>query len=198
VSAGVVTAGPFRRNDLTAELALLRLDLVVPAELAHAYGRLLTRRGRGGIILVSSVVAFAPVPYTANYAAAKAYLASLGQALHYELKGTGVDVLTLAPGPVRTEGADNADGIDFTKLPVPAMQPGPVVRAALRALGRRPLVIPGPLNRANDLAGKYLTPRRAQTAIFGALVRRALAAADAPGIAVVSCPRIPATQPRRP
>src|SRR5205814_2270414 len=51
-SAGVVTAGPFLRNDLTAELALLRLDLVVPAELAHAYGRLLARRGRGGIILV--------------------------------------------------------------------------------------------------------------------------------------------------
>jgi uncharacterized protein len=173
-SAGIVTSGPFLRNDLAAESALLRLNLEVPAQLAHVYGQALARRGRGGIILVSSAVAFAPVPYTANYAAAKAYIASLGQALHYELKDSGVDVLTLAPGPTRTEGADNAEGIDFGKLPVPSMQPGPVVRAALRGLGRKPLVIPGPLNKASDLAGKYLTPRRAQTAMFGALVSRAL------------------------
>jgi len=173
-SAGVVTSGPFLRNDLAAEEELLRLNLGVPAQIAHVYGRLLARRGRGGLILVSSAVAFAPVPYTANYAAAKAYLASLGQALHYELKGSGVDVLTLAPGPVRTEGAGNAQGIDFAKLPVPSMQPAPVVRAALRSLGRRPLVIPGTANKVSDFAGKYLTPRRAQTAMFGALVSRAL------------------------
>lgn len=173
-SAGIVTSGPFLGNDLAAESALLHLNLVVPAQLAHIYGRVLARRGRGGIVLVSSAVAFSPVPYTANYAAAKAYTASLGQALHYELKPAGVDVLTLAPGPVRTEGAQNAEGIDFGKLPVPSAQPAPVVRTALRALGRKPLVIPGALNKASDFAGKYLTPRRVQTAVFGALVSRAL------------------------
>ena len=173
-SAGVVTAGPFLGNDLADESALLRLNLAVPAELAHVYGRALARRGRGGIILVSSAVAFSPAPYTANYAAAKAYTASLGQALYNELKPAGIDVLTLAPGPVRTEGADNAEGIDFGKLPVPSTQPAPVVRAAIRALGRKPLVIPGALNKASDFTGKYLMPRRAQTAMFGALVARAL------------------------
>lgn len=172
-SAGIVTAGPFLGNDPSAESALLHLNLTVPAQLAHVYGRLLARRGRGGIILVSSAVAFAPVPYTANYAA-KAYIASLAQALHYELKGSGVDVLTLAPGPVRTEGAANAQGIDFSKLPVPPMPTGPVVRAALRGLGRKPLVIPGFPNKASDFTGKYLIPRRVQTALFGALVRHAL------------------------
>jgi hypothetical protein len=160
-SAGIVTSGPFLGNELAAESALLRLNLMAPAQLAHVYGQLLARRGRGGLILVSSAVAFAPVPYTANYAAAKAYIASLGQALHYELKGTGIDVLTLAPGPTRTEGAQNAPGIDFAKLPLPPMQPGPVVRAALRALGRKPMVIPGPLNKASDFAGKYLPQARA-------------------------------------
>jgi hypothetical protein len=43
---------------------------------------------------------------------------------------------------------------DFGKLPVPSMQPAPVVRAALRALGRRPLIIPGAVNKASDFAGK--------------------------------------------
>lgn len=88
-SAGVVTSGPFLGNDLAAEEELLRLNLLVPAQLAHVYGRLLASRGHGGLILVSSAVAFAPAPYTANYAAAKAYVASLGQALGYELKGSG-------------------------------------------------------------------------------------------------------------
>jgi hypothetical protein len=54
------------------------------------------------------------------------------------------------------------------------MQPGPVVRAALHSLGRRPLVIPGAANKISDFAGKYLTPRRVQTTMFGALVSRAL------------------------
>ena len=79
-------------------------------------------------------------------------------------------------GGVRIKVADLSDqtGIDFSKLPLPPMQPSPVVRAALRGLGRKPLVIPGPLNKASGFAGKYLTPRRAQTALFGTLVSRAL------------------------
>lgn len=173
-SAGMVTAGPFLTNPLDAELALLRLNLTVPMEIAHTYGQRFAARQRGALILVSSGVAFAPVPYTANYAAAKAYLASLGQALHYEYKRAGVDVLTLAPGPTRTEGVDNAEGIDFSKLPMPLMPTDRVVHAALRALGRKPLVIPGALNKISDVVGKYLTPRRVQTAMFGRLVSRAL------------------------
>jgi hypothetical protein len=173
-NAGVLTTGPFLGNDWAAESELLRVDLAVPAEMAHVYGRMFARRGRGALILVSSVVGFAPVPYSANYGAAKAYIASLGQALHYELKGSGVDVLTLAPGSTRTEGADNAPGIDFGKMPGQAMQPGPVVSAALRGLGRKSLVIPGAANKTTDFFGKYLTPRRAQTALFGTLTGRAL------------------------
>jgi hypothetical protein len=60
-----------------------------------------------------------------------------------------------------------AEGIDFGKLPLPMSPPASVVKAALRGLGRRPLVIPGPLNKAIDFTGKYLAPCRAQTLMFG-------------------------------
>ena len=173
-SAGIVTSGPFLAQPLAAESALLHLDLVVPMQLTHVYGRRFVARRRGALILLSSSAAFAAVPYSANYAAAKAYLASLGQALHYELHGTGVDVLTVAPGPTRTEGIENAEGIDFSRMPLPLMAPERVVRTALRRLGRTPLVIPGRINRLNDLIGRHLMPRRLQTALFGALVGRAL------------------------
>jgi uncharacterized protein len=173
-NAGILTAGPFLGNDWTAESELLRVDLMVPAEMAHVYGAMLARRGRGALIFISTVVGLAPLPYAANYGAVKAYIASLGEALHYELKGSGVDVLTLAPGRTKTEGADNALGIDFGKMPGRPMQPGPVVRAALDGLGRKSLVIPGAASKIQYFAGKYLTPRTGQTAMAGIITRRAL------------------------
>ncbi|MFI5614131.1 SDR family NAD(P)-dependent oxidoreductase [Amycolatopsis sp. NPDC051903] len=173
-SAGIATAGPFLDTPLADESALLDLNLSVPMRLSHEYGRQFRTKGRGGLVLVSSAVAFAAIPYLANYSAAKAYLANFGQALRHELKPAGVDVLVLAPGPTATEGFAGAEGIDFAKLPMPAMSARRVVRAALRALGRKPLVIPGFPNRVNDFLGKHVTPRRIQTAMYGTLVRRAL------------------------
>lgn len=172
-SAGLLTSGPFIKADMHAETALLSVNLVVPVQLARAYGAQFASRGRGALILIASTAAFAPAPYLANYAAAKAYIASFGQSLAYELRNSGVDVLTLAPGPTRTEGVQAAEGIDFSTLPQPLGPPAGVVRAALRGLGRKPLVIPGALNKASDFAGKYLTPRRVQTALFGRLLTRA-------------------------
>ncbi|WP_326835415.1 SDR family NAD(P)-dependent oxidoreductase [Amycolatopsis rhabdoformis] len=178
-SAGTATAGPFLDTPLATETAVLDLSLTVPMRLAHEYGRRFRDRGRGALVLVSSAVAFGAVPYLANYSAAKAYVAQFGQALRHELKPAGVDVLVLAPGPTATEGFANTDGIDFTKLPMPAMSADSVVRAALRGLGRKALVIPGPLNKVNDFFGKHVATRALQTAMFGTLVRRALVAGRA-------------------
>jgi hypothetical protein len=89
------------------------------------------------------------------------------------LKRSGVDVLTLAPGPTRTEGVETAEGIDFGKLPLPMAPPNKVVKKALNGLGRKPLIIPGRMNRISDFMGKYLTPRRMQTVMFGQLLGRA-------------------------
>lgn len=173
-SAGVATAGAFLDTSSVAEAALVNLNVAVPMRLAHEYGQLFRSRGRGAIILLSSAAAFAPVPYMANYTASKSYIAYLGQALHHELEPVGVDVLVLAPGPTTTEGFDNTDGIDFHKFPVPPMAAQQVVASALRALGRKPLLIPGLLNKVTDFVVKYLTPRRVHVRLFGALVRRAL------------------------
>jgi uncharacterized protein len=79
----------------------------------------MTQRGRGALILLSSAVGAFAVPYSANYAATKAYVSALGRALYYELKPAGVDVLTLAPGPTETEGLITVEGIDFGRLPMP-------------------------------------------------------------------------------
>lgn len=172
-AAGVVVAGPFIANDYAAESAAVQLNITALTQLTHRYAAIMAARGRGGVILLASTVGHAAVPFSANYAAAKAYVSSLGRALHYELKPAGVDVLTLAPGPTDTEGLRETEGIDFGALPMPVMTTTAVVRAALKKLGRRSLVIPGVMNRFSDLLGKYM-PRSVMTALFGRLMAKAL------------------------
>lgn len=179
-AAGVMVAGKFADNDHFAETATIQVNVLALMQLAHRYAAAMAHRGRGALILLSSTAGHAAVPYSANYAATKAYVDSLGRALHYELKPVGVDVLTLAPGPTDTEGLHEAEGVDFTALPMPLMRTTAVVRIALKKLGRRSLVIPGVMNRFSDFLGKYVLPRSWMTALFGQLMSKASVSPAAP------------------
>ncbi len=173
-NAGISSAGPLVNNSLATELDVLTLDAVVPLRMAHHFGREFARRGRGAIILVASSLEASATPYTANYGAVKAYVSSLGQALHYELKNQGVDVLVVSPGMTKTEGAQRSNGLDFQKISSPRMAPSQVVQAALRNLGKRARVIPGVTNNAADLLIKHVLPRSLSVTMFGRLFGRAL------------------------
>ena len=174
LAAGVFTSGPFTANELSSETELVTLNAIRPMQLTHHYASAFVERRRGGIILVASTVGHQAAPYLANYAATKAYVATLGQALSYELKRSGVDLTVVSPGPTNTEGVQTAQGIDFTKLPLPMMSPEAVVTKALKGLGRRALVVPGPTNKITDVMAKYLSPRPILTRMYGLLLGRAL------------------------
>ncbi|MBY0291356.1 MAG: SDR family NAD(P)-dependent oxidoreductase [Mycobacteriaceae bacterium] len=171
-NAGISSTGRLVDNSLAEELNVLKLDGAVPLQLAHCFGRDFAQRRRGAIILVSSTIAASSIPYLANYAAVKAYVLSLGQALNYELKKDGVDVLVVSPGPTRTAGHQNA-GLDIRGISV--MAPSRVAHAALSNLGTRAHVIPGVTNTFMDLMSKYFMPRSLSLEFFGWLFRRALA-----------------------
>ena len=89
-----------------------------------------------------------PLPFMAEYSASKAYQLTLGEALHYELKDQGIDFLTLSPGATKSRRISYG------------MEPAPVVRAALAALGRQPSVIPGWRNSWSAFTYRYLKSRR--------------------------------------
>ncbi len=163
-NAGVMPTGRFLDHNLEDEVRQLDLNNRAPLILAHHFGRKMAERGRGGILFLASMVAFQGTPSVAHYAATKAFDLVLAEGLHVELKPAGVDVLAVAPGFTATELADE---LDFSGLPIKPMRVEPVVRAALRALGRRSLVIPGWQNRFLVWMGKHLLPRPANTAIFG-------------------------------
>jgi hypothetical protein len=158
-AAGEGDSGAFLDLPLERQLACLDLGVRASVELAHGFGARLAARGRGALVLVSSVLGFHAVPYMATYASAKAFLLCFGEALHHELREHGVDVLALCPGATDTPmfRAAAQHGIDPARAGYRAMPVEAVVEAALVALGRRAHAIPGRANAVwTGLAARVL------------------------------------------
>src|SRR6185312_6867681 len=99
-AAGFGTSGTLAEAPLAAEREMLQVNCGAVVELAATLGARMVYRGRGGIVLLSSIVAFQGAPNAAHYAATKAYVQTLAEGLQVELAPRGVDVLAAAPGPV--------------------------------------------------------------------------------------------------
>jgi len=101
-NAGFGLSGPAAALSRDEQLAMIDLNVRALTELSLTFVDSLARH-RGGILNVASIAAFLPGPGMAVYYASKAYVLSFSAALHYELKGRGVRVTALCPGPVETE-----------------------------------------------------------------------------------------------
>lgn len=174
LNAGVYGFGGFLDNGLDYDERLLRLNVTVPLQMAHRFGQNMVAAGRGAMILVGSTAGFSGMPYNATYSASKAYLLTLGEALHYELRPKGIDVLVLAPGMTKTEGQQAMRGVDAGKFNVPLARTEDVVAAALKQVGQAAVVVPGFVNRLVVRIAKYLLSRELQTALFGKMISKAL------------------------
>lgn len=141
-SAGFGTSGPFAKANVTEELEMLQVNTIALMMLTHHFARRFSEMGRGGIVLLSSIVGFQGVPNAANYSATKAYVQSLGEGLYHELKPYGVDVVTAAPGPVNSGFAHRAN-MNMKN----ALRPEDVAWPILKALGKRAVVFPGALTK---------------------------------------------------
>ena len=129
------------------ELAAIQMDVVSVFTMTHHFGNKMVERGKGGILLVSSMIGHMPNPYFSNYAGVKAYVANFGFSLNYELKKKGVDVTVLSPGPTDTPMLNGAMGnMDLSKMPMSIQKPDYVAQLAIDGLGNRPHVIPGRKN----------------------------------------------------
>ena len=110
-NAGVGSGGTFVKASLDSQLAQITTNVQATVALSHPIAREMVERGSGAILNVASVAAFQPLPRQNIYAASKAFVLHFGEALHTELKGTGVTCTTLCPGPTRTDFM-TANGMD--------------------------------------------------------------------------------------
>ncbi|HSD80483.1 MAG TPA: SDR family oxidoreductase [Solirubrobacteraceae bacterium] len=173
-SAGRGEFGRLAESPREALDAELRLNALALLRVAHAALRPMLARRRGAVVNVSSTAAFVPCPHYAVYGASKAFVNSLSEALHEELRGTGVRVQALCPGLTHTEIFESA-GVDVSSLPgFLWMTPEAVVDASLAALERDEVIcVPGLGNRTFASLVRLL-PHAATGRVASALTRRAV------------------------
>lgn len=139
-------------------LEMVRLNVEAIVDLSSRFMPGMVDRGRGAVINVASTAAMQPMPGNANYAATKAFVLSLSEALANESRSAGVTVTCLCPGPVRTE-FPQAAGLGDAESRTPGViwsTPEQVAAAAVRGAeqGRR-VVVPGVLNQAGAFGGRH-------------------------------------------
>jgi short-subunit dehydrogenase len=159
-AGGASRHAPFLELDRDALAADAQLNAFALLRLTHAAAQAMAARGGGSILNVSAGVAFYPLPGAASYGASKAFVNSLSEALHYELRDTGVRVTAVCPGFTRT-GAQKRLGMNVDSVPgILWMEPEEVAAAALRAAERgRAISSLSTIGRLNAFFGRHL-PRR--------------------------------------
>jgi short-subunit dehydrogenase len=167
-NAGQGEWGKFHETDLARQLDIIQLDVTSLVTLTHLYLRDMVARNDGRILNVASVAGTMPMPLMAVYAASKAFVLSFSEALHEELRQTGVTVTCLAPGSVETDWWDKANARHTRAGQAHKAEPGEVARAGLQGLSHREArVIPGIMAKAEAAAARVLpdtvVARRAET-----------------------------------
>jgi short-subunit dehydrogenase len=159
-NAGFGSRGDFVSNDTGRMTGMVRLNVEAVVELTSRFLPGMVQRGRGAVINVASTSAFQPLPGSAVYAAGKAFVLSFSEAIHTELRGSGVTVTAVCPGPVKTEfidaagmsGVESAPDVFWTSVEDVARQ------AVAGAAADKRVVVPGALNRAGAVVGQH-SPR---------------------------------------
>ena len=168
-NAGIATFGPVAGLDPDYERDQVELNAVAVHDLTLAVLPGMLARGAGGILISGSAAGNMPIPNNATYAATKAFANTFSESLRHELKGTGVHVTLLAPGPVRTEAPAPEDQSIVDKL-VPDflwISSEYTARVSLDALARNKMrIVPGVLSKGMSVAGQYI-PRGVVAPIVG-------------------------------
>ena len=161
-NAGFATGGPFHESDLEDELQQVRLLCEAPVDLLRRFLPGMVERRAGAVINVTSTAGMQPLPNSAGYAAVKAHLLSLSEAVHTEVRRFGVHVTALCPPPVRTELFEKEDH-PVERIPRFAwLDPDDVAEAGWEgAKANKRVVVPGAVARVTSPIARF-APRAIQ------------------------------------
>ncbi|VAZ77920.1 Sulfoacetaldehyde reductase 2 [Mycobacterium persicum] len=173
-NAGTGTFGPLASLDPAGERAQVQLNAVAVHDLTLAVLPGMVARKAGGILISGSAAGNSPIPYNATYAATKAFANTFSESLRGELRGSGVHVTLLAPGPVRTDLPAEGEASLVERL-VPEflwISTEHTARVSLDALERNKMrVVPGLTSKAMSVASQY-APRAIVAPIVGSFYKK--------------------------
>ncbi len=177
-NAGATQMRDYMHYGLDEVRRSVQLNVAAHADLARFFGEamLSRRKGRGGLLFISSIVGLQGAPYLSVYSASKAYLLSFAEALHYESRNKGLHVTAVAPGPIKTPmmqlGPAAKEIIKQSHLSL--LEPERVASGALDALERNTSIyIPGPYMRWRfGILRRYFFSRSANVSYWGKTIKR--------------------------
>ena len=172
LNAGVGNGGAFTDIPLADEQRLIGVNIGSTVHLAKRLVPEMVQRGAGRVLFTSSIASQMPGPYYATYAASKSFIQSFAHALRYELKGTGVTVTALLPGPTDTEFFDRA-GMEGTPVGSSSKDdPADVAKDGFEALmAGKSQVIGGSVKNKAQVAGAKFMPDQARAAVHAKLTK---------------------------
>src|SRR5712692_11614222 len=170
-NAGFGDQGEFLKLPLARQLEMINLQNAAVVELTYELLPAMIEQRRGGIINVSSMAGFQPIPYATIYSATKSFLTTFSLALEAEVRRYNVSVVTLCPGRLRADMEEPDEG-ERKKVPGGEQSHDDVVRLALRRLDRGGgLVIPGAMNKFTAFAGRFV-PRSRVARLIGKMTKK--------------------------
>lgn len=177
-NAVLAEPGPFLNWQPEKLTRLVATNCTGPLLICHHFGGRIAERGKGGLILMSSMSGFQGTPYVAAYAASKAFNLVLAEELWYELKSADVDVLACCPGPTGTPGFHNSLRGQRPPAFPPILSPQQVAEESLVCLGKRSVLVPAFPSRMASFFIQKLLPRQAGVRITGKSTGRMYAGAN--------------------
>ena len=172
-NAGFGHQADFARSPRERMVEMVRVNVEAVVDLTSRFITPMVERGRGSIINIASTSAFQPLPGSAVYAASKSFVLSFSEAIRTELRGSGVTVTAVCPGPVRTEFMASAEvpGVEDRTPGIVWMSAEDIARHAVDGAAHdKRVVVPGTLNRAGALVGQH-SPRAIALPLIGRIWR---------------------------
>ncbi len=171
-NAGFGDYGPFAESDRAKTMEMVQVNMAALTELTHLFLPGMVARKSGRVMNVASTAAFQPSPLMAVYYATKAYVLSFSDAIGEELRGSGVTVTTLCPGPTRTGFQAGAAMEQSRLLRMGLMDVGAVAQAGYTGMiAGKSIVIPGPTNWLGAQLPRF-TPRSLTTRLIRQMQER--------------------------
>ena len=171
-NAALSHIGPFMANSQDLHTRIAQVNMMAPLKMIHLFGKKMLEKGKGGIILMTSLAGFQGSGYLSVYAATKAFNRILAESLWYEWKSSGVDIIACCAGATSTPGYISTRPEKSGFMAPRILNPDEVADECLQKLGRHPSFITGKGNRIASFIMQKVLPRKMAINIMGDTTRK--------------------------
>jgi hypothetical protein len=166
-NAALSYIGPFIKNSAENHSQAVQLNMITPLKMVRLYGEKMLEKGKGAVVLMTSLAGFQGSGYLSVYAATKAFIRILAESLWYEWKNSGVDVIACCAGATATPGYKNTHPEKTGFLTPRVLEPEEVADECFKKLGKQPSFIAGTGNRLASFVMQKIFPRKMAVKIMG-------------------------------